>query len=151
MFSVVEIYDIAIRLEQNGENVYRKAIAEIPHPDLVPLLEWIIQEEMDHRQWFVELKARLDESGSNPFAELPEGDLVQQFIGEQSFSLAEIDFSRLGDRKKLIKTFVEFEEDTILFYEMLTPFIRDEQTKKQLEQVIIEEKGHIVQLQKLLP
>ena len=50
----------------------------------------------------------------------------------------------------MIYIFIEFEKDSILFYEMLLPFIRDEDTLAQLYKIIAEEKNHIDQLRKLI-
>ena len=41
MFSIQEILDLAIRLENNGESVYRQAVDEISEPELVSLLQWM--------------------------------------------------------------------------------------------------------------
>lgn len=50
MFSANELLDLAIKLEKNGEAVYRDAIEKIPNPELVRLLEWMADEEVKHAQ-----------------------------------------------------------------------------------------------------
>jgi rubrerythrin len=147
MFSIEEIFNVAIRLEENSEAVYRKAMSRIKRPDITQLLEWIAEEEVSHQRWFIDLKARLAEKGTHPFVEESSMDILRQFIGNQSFSLADIDFSAFSDPKELIEIFIEFEQDTVLFYEMLAPFIRGNETKAQLQGIIDEEKNHIDKLQ----
>ena len=39
MFSLSEIIDLAIRIENNGEKTYRKAKNEVPSPELASLLQ----------------------------------------------------------------------------------------------------------------
>ena len=55
MFSANEILDMAIKLEKNGEVVYRDAIANVSNPELITLLEWMADEEVKHADWFAEL------------------------------------------------------------------------------------------------
>jgi rubrerythrin len=76
--------------------------------------------------------------------------LVENFIEGQTFSLEEVNFSGIKDAGELIDTFIEFEKDTILFYDMLTSFILDEKIIQQLEGIIKEEEMHVKKLQELL-
>jgi len=43
MFSAGEIIDLAIKLEKNGEAVYRGAIEKVAMPALVPLFGWLMK------------------------------------------------------------------------------------------------------------
>ena len=71
-------------------------------------------------------------------------------IGEQSFSLGDIDFAAIRRQDDLVRSFMEFEKDTILFYEMLTPFIEDAETRRVIETIIDEENSHIERLKAFL-
>ena len=53
MFSIQEILDLAIRLEKNGESVYRKAAAKLSRADLVSLLAWKADEEVKVSKKFI--------------------------------------------------------------------------------------------------
>jgi rubrerythrin len=48
--------------------------------------------------------------------------------------------------EELVAIFIEFEQDTVLFYEMIAPFIEDSQTRANLQEIIAEEKRHIARL-----
>ena len=146
MFEIREVLDIAIRLEKNGEMVYRNAIEKISKPELISLLKWMIDEEVRHAKWFSDLKENIETRSENPFAEEMGRELLSELIGEQSFSLGETDFSAVHDLNDLIGIFIEFEKDTVLFYEMLQPFIEDKQVLNQLKEIIAEENSHIGQL-----
>lgn len=146
MFTIQEILDMAIRIEKNGEAVYRDAIGNISDPGLESLLEWMADEEVGHASWLAELKEAAESGERNPFVEEMTRELLADRIGGQSFSLKEVDFSRIGNIDELIDVFIEFENDGILFYEMLRPFIRDEDARARLDQVIAEEKRHIRKL-----
>ena len=146
MFTPGEVLDMAVRLEKNGESVYRKAIQNISDPKLAAALEWMADEEADHAKLFSKLKSTSPLKSKDIFSEELSSASLQNLIGEQSFSLQEIDFSQVHQLDDLIEIFIEFENDSILFYEMLMPFIRDDDTQAQLKQIISEEKSHIEEL-----
>lgn len=146
MFSSNEILDMAIWIEQNGESVYRNAIEKLAKPDLISLLEWMADEEVKHAEWFSELKKKAETTSTNPFVEEMSRELFKDLLGEKSFSHKEVDFSLVEDVNDLIAIFIEFERDTILFYEMLEPFIEDDVTLVSLKKIIEEENNHIEKL-----
>jgi rubrerythrin len=150
MFSIKEILDMAIRLERNGEAVYRNAIRNISSPQLVSLLKWMADEEVKHAEWFSELKKKLEARPQNPIGEEMSRELFKDLLGEQSFSLQDTDFSQVHRINDLIAIFIEFEKDTVLFYEMLEPFIENEETLQQLKEIIAEENRHIERLKEFL-
>ena len=151
MFSTYEILDIAVKLEKNGEKVYREAMDQTGDPSLKELLKWMADEEIKHAEWFSELKSEVELNEDYHLIREMSGDLVSEFVGDQSFSLKDVDFSAIKGTRELIEVFIEFERDTILFFEMLESFIIDEKTGEKLNRIIEEEKDHIAKLQELLP
>ncbi len=150
MFSIQEILDLAIRLEKNGESVYRNAAAKLSGPDLVSLLVWMADEEVKHALWFSELKHKLESDSINPFMEEMGREIFTDMLGEKNFSHRDVDFSKMDQPHDLIAVFIEFEQDTVLFYETLKPFIEDSGTLNNLEKIIAEENNHIAKLHKFL-
>ena len=149
MFSAKEIIELAIKIEKNGEAVYRSAIKKVPNPGLVPLLEWMADEEVKHANWFAELKHNLETKNENPFVEEMGHELFNEMLGEKNFSLKEIDFSTIENVNDLIDIFIEFEKDSIIFYEVLKPFVEDPVARKYLQKIIDEEKSHIEHLKNI--
>ena len=147
MFSSNEILDMAIKLEQNGEAVYRRAIEEVSQPELVSLLEWMADEEVKHAQWLSDLKRNLKTKGSNPFVEEMSRELFNDLLGDENFSLQDVDFSSVDKIDDLIEIFIEFEKDSVLFYQVLEPFIEDLVALEHLNKIIDEENSHIQRLQ----
>jgi len=147
MFTIKEILDMAIRIEKNGEAVYRKAMEKLSNKTLVSLLEWMADEEVNHAKWFFDLEKEIETPSKNPFMEDMNQELLSDIIGDQSFSLKEVDFSQVAQIRDLIDIFIEFEKDSILFYEMLQMLIQEEDTITQLKTIITEEYNHIEQLQ----
>ncbi len=149
MFSAKEIIELAIKIEKNGEAVYRSAIEKVPNPELVPLLEWMADEEVKHANWFAELKHNLETKNENPFVEEMGHELFNEMLGDKNFSLKDVDFATIEEIDDLIETFIEFEKDSIIFYEVLKPFVEDPVVREYLNKIIDEEKHHIELLKEI--
>ncbi len=143
MFSVREILDLAIQVEKNGEQNYRDAMQKISNPSLRSMLEWLADQEGKHQSWFSERKERLDTDGDDLEMEAMGSSILQGILGDQSFSLKEADLSKIDGVEALIQLAVEFEKDSILFYEMIGSFIEDTEISDKLNEIIAEENHHI--------
>ena len=143
MFTLSEIIDLAIRIEKNGENAYRKAQEEVSNPSLASMLQWLAEEEVEHVKWFTRLKEKTATLAEDPKLEEMGKTILQGVLGDQAFSIKDADFSKIEDINSLLELSVEFEKDTVLFYEMLSAFIDDEETLSQLDKIIEEEKRHV--------
>ena len=58
--------------------------------------------------------------------------MLQRVLGDQTFSLKDVDFSKIDQIEDVIKLAIEFERDTVVFYEMIESFIRLRQNTLQL-------------------
>jgi len=150
LFSPKEILDMAIKLEKNGETVYRQAIAKASSPQIASLLGWMADEEAQHANWFGELKSRLETEDAESFMDEMSRELFDDLLGEKNFSLQDVDFSSAEQVQEMIAVFIEFEKDTVIFYQVLGPFISEKTTLKLLQQIIDEENRHIEHLQQFL-
>ena len=150
MFTAHEILDLAIQLEENGEAVYREAAGQAKNADIRELLLWMVEEEVKHARLFKELKQEIETRSINPFMEEMSRKVFGGILGDKSFSHREVNFAEIKRTQDLIKIFIEFEKDTVLFYETLLPFIEDNNTLHYVTKIIAEEDNHIKKLQELL-
>ena len=150
MFSAIELLDMAVKLEKNGEAVYRDAIEKVSKPELVALLAWMADEEVKHADFFSNLKVKLETERENPFMEEMSRELFDDLLGDKNFSLKEVDFSSLDTSDDLITVFIELEKDSVIFYKVLEPFIEDPVAHEQLNEIIDEENRHIQHLQEFI-
>jgi rubrerythrin len=146
MFSIKEVFDMAIMLEKNGETTYRRAAKNMSASPLTDLLEWMAEEETRHAEWFLSRQQKAVLVPLNPVAEEMGRELFNDLLNGRNFSLDDVDFSRIEHISAMVETFIEFEKDTILFYQMLETFLQDEQTRKELEKIIDEEERHVESL-----
>ena len=150
MFAIEDIIDLAIQIEESGEKVYRNAAEKISNPSLISLLQWLADEEVKHAKWFSELKQRVRKTTDDPqLAEIGKSILLGA-LGNETFSLKDADFSKIDHIKELLTLSIEFERDTVLFYEMMRPFLEEKETLDHLDAIIEEENSHIRILQEFL-
>lgn len=149
MFSLKDIIDIAMQIEQNSEKIYRYAAKKIEDPSMRSLLQWLADEEVKHMEWFEALKDNIADIGEHPEQMKFGRVLLQNAVGTHSLSLEDADFSTMDQVQDLINLVMEFENDTVLFYKMLQPLIEDQKTLEQLHAIIQEEENHARRLKKV--
>jgi rubrerythrin len=144
MFEIGEIVEIAVQLEKNGAKTYRHASQCVSDESVAGVLGELAEDETRHAGWFGQLGDRLRATKAVDSALEDMGkELLKNMVKEQAFSLQEADFTSVDKLEDVLTTAVAFEEDTILFYQMLGSFIGDERTIQHLEDIIEEEKKHI--------
>jgi rubrerythrin len=143
MFTSRDILDLAVQIEKNGEKVYRGALQVVANPEIRSLLQRLADDETRHVDRFLEFKENTGDTPGDPKLEEMGRSILLGILGDQSFSLKEADFSRMERIKDLFKVAVEFEKDTVIFYEMIRAMIEDDETAADLNKIIEEEKRHI--------
>jgi len=143
MFSLHEIYDLGIRIEKNGEMFYRKAIKEFPGEGLKSMFARLADDEVKHQEFFARKKEALKDKPEDPEMEETASSILQNILGDQTFSLKEANPADMKSEADLLNLAIEFEKDTVLFYEMLTPLVTGSQVLRGLEEIVQEEKHHI--------
>ncbi|MBW1901517.1 MAG: ferritin family protein [Deltaproteobacteria bacterium] len=150
MFQIREIIDLAIQIEKNGERIYRNALQLVSNPSISSLLQKLADEEVQHIEWFSNLKQRINSTIDDPQLEAMGKSILNSILGNQAFSLEDVDFSKIMRIDDLLKVAIEFERDTVLFYEMIRPLIDDAEASDHLNKIIEEENQHIQTFQKIL-
>jgi rubrerythrin len=150
MFSIVDIINLAVQIEENAAKVFRDAATKVTDSSLVSQLNWLADEEVKHAEWFSELKQNVKKTVDDPDLDDTGKAILQGALGDQTFSLKDVDFSKLDQIEDLLKRAIEFENDTILFYEMIGSFIEEKETLNHLNTIIEEEKSHVRLLEEFL-
>ncbi|MCJ7595287.1 MAG: ferritin family protein [Desulfobacterales bacterium] len=113
MYTIDEVYGLAIQIEKNGENFYREGLKKISSPQVKALLERLADDEKKHIETFTQMKEALKQNPALP--DEPPNAVLLNILGDQSFSLKETDLAAI-DSEELIQAALEFEKDTILFF-----------------------------------
>lgn len=150
MYTIEDIRQIAIQIERNGEKTYRSAALRSPYPEVAKILNWMAEEEHRHGKWFESMPSDAKEvPGQYLEMEALGRSLLKEMVEGRTFSL---DGERLDSAKDVtgvLTQSLDFENDTILFYDMLKAFMEDQDGVAQLERIINEERGHVKLLEKL--
>jgi rubrerythrin len=143
VFTLAEVYNLAIGIEKNGEKFYRDALKQAWSAPIADMLTLLAEEEVKHVDFFVKRMDAVKQKRENPFLDEMGTSVLKDILGNQTFSLKETDVSKIRSVDELVALAIEFEKDTILFYEMIGSFITDEKVRRQLEEIIEEEERHV--------
>ena len=147
MFNLRDILDMAIQIERNGEAVYRKALARAADPELVEMLSWMAEEESRHARHFDAIRQRLTTEADNLLMDELGRLMMESIVGNRSFSLEEVDFSKIDDVNGLLRIMITFEKDTVEFYHLFRNFLSDPGEQACLDDIIADEQAHILKLE----
>jgi rubrerythrin len=145
-FNAKDVFDMAIRIEQNGAKFYRDAADSVDdqaHKDL--LLELAGMED-DHEQTFKEMESDLTKSEKQPTAFDPDdmaGQYLKSLADHRVFFEKELDFSSM---RAILKDAIAAEKDSIVFYTGMKETVPGEKGKERIDKIIKEEMGHITRL-----
>ena len=142
MFSIDDIIDLAVQIEQNGEKILRAAQKKAPNPEMSNLFKWLADEEVQHANCFLSLKPTPQTKTDIDDIEEMGRNLLRDILGEESFSLTDADFSEIRRVKDLLLKMMEFEKDTVLFYEMIRSVVSGAKTIGTIDRIIAQEKQH---------
>ncbi len=141
MFTLNDLFDIAAKMEENGRVTYLNALDSVKSKAAAELLEWMADEEDRHRRWFLQQKKNLSASDGDLTVQLP--GVLKEMMGENSLSLNDVDFSTVSTPVQMLRIFLMFEKDTILFYQFLEAFVESETVKQGLNRIVREEMAHV--------
>jgi rubrerythrin len=156
VFNADEIFEMAIRIENNGAAFYRKAADLQSDTKSQKFLESLANMEDQHQRIFTEMRTTLAEKDKSPKVFDP-FDEVSQYLaamadnmgGEGSPSVAE---SLTGNEtlEEILQTAVGLEKDSILFYLGIKDLIPSQSGQDRIDDIIKEERRHVIQLSNLL-
>lgn len=151
-FNVNEIFEMAIQIEANAANFYRKAATLQQDPDNKAFLENLARMEDKHKATFESMQKEISDGEKqgtvfDPADEMSmylkamadshggEGDpdIVDSFTGEEPI-------------EEIITTAIGLEKESILFYLGLKDLVPAKYGHDKLDHIIKEEKLHIAQL-----
>jgi rubrerythrin len=150
MFTIDEILDLGTRIEKNGEKLLREAQTRTSDPNLALLLKWLADEEVQHTQWLSDLKPISGADSAGAELEAAGRGLLRDILGDEGFSLDDLDFSKIEQRNELLMKMIEFENDTVLFYQMIQTAVSDKEVLDCIDTIIAQEKKHAQRLQKFI-
>jgi len=148
-FDVSEVFQFAIRIEENGENFYRKVAEKNPDKEVKNLFTFLADEEVKHKKIFTEMLGKITKyepsetypgeyfeylrSYADTIVFPPE---IEKELGTSAGVLNALNF---GIRREL---------DSIMYY-IETRSVVPETQHQILDKIIQEERSHFVKLSRM--
>lgn len=152
-FNADEIFEIAVQIERNGANFYRKA-AEPAKGGNRDLLVRLADMEDDHKETFAAMRSTLGDAEKRPITVDPGNQalLYLQAMAYGKVFSADPSEALTGAEpmKDILNTGIGLEKDSIVFYEGMKEVVPGAAGKDQVDAIIKQEMGHIVDLTKQL-
>lgn len=151
-FNADEMFNVAIRIEENGARFYRRAAELQEDPANREVLEKLAAMEDRHRHTFETMKQDVSKAEKKTTVFDPEGELEQYLAamadthgGEGSPAMAD---ELTGDETigEILDTALDLEKESILFYVGLKDLVPPDLGREKLDRIIAQERQHVIQL-----
>ena len=155
-FNADEIFEMAIRIEANGAKFYRKAAEFQADDQNRDMLEKLGAMEDHHKLTFENMRRSLSDAEKG-FTTFDPNDESSQYLaamadthgGEGSPTAADA-LTGKESIQEIIKIAIGLEKESILFYLGLKDMVPPKFGRDKLDQIINEERRHIIQLNGIL-
>lgn len=151
-YNAKEIFEIAVRIEENGAQFYRKAAELQSAPEDKQFLETLAEMEDRHKEQFKKMMTDISEIEKTQTVFDPEEELSMYLAamadshgGEGNPDILEL-FNGQETITEVITTAIDLEKQSILFYVGLSDFVPLKYGKDKISDIINEEKMHVAQL-----
>jgi len=151
-FNAEEVFEMAIRIEENGAAFYRKAADLQTKESDKAFLKRIAQMEDRHKAGFEEMKQQVSDLEKSQTVFDPEQEqfrylkaMADAHGGEGDPTIVD-QFTGNETMEDIIKTAIGLEKESILFYLGLKDMVPKKLGGERIDAIIDEEKMHVAQL-----
>jgi len=140
-FDELEAYEIASAIEKEGIRFYTELKNQQKDNNVKEMLEFMVQDEKNHLKFFESARIDLE-------AKLERPDEDNDLAGSMNFGIFQPYKSIenlndvINDNKKALKLGLVSEKKAINFYHECKNRVSSQETKKELEKIIFEERKH---------
>ena len=151
-FSADEVFEMGMDVEKNGEAYYKKAAELAKDPQIKKAFNYLAAEEQKHWETFKELRESLPPKSSMPTIADPEGQkglYLDALVRSRLFNNtreAEKVASSVENEIEALKAALNFEKDTILFFQTMQSMTREDLGRDKIQQLIEEEQKHVIRI-----
>jgi rubrerythrin len=147
-FTADEIFEIAEQTERNAAEFYRQAAERCSNEDISKLLLEMSAKENEHLRTFQNMREKLaEEEGLSIFDPLGRSAMYLQSMADARSWEGRInpmqDLTGNETSKEIIEIALEAEKEMVVFYVGLKDMVYFKAGKDKVEEIIIEELGHI--------
>lgn len=150
MFTWDEVIDVALGIEQAGEETYRKAAKATENPTISQTLEWLAEDEAQHQKWFANLRIQPSITPPSSKMEKISRSLMRDLAESQAQFHKTEKLTNAENLTAVLITAMEAEKETARFYELIAIMLDEPDDIKMIELIIAEEYRHAETLQQWL-
>jgi len=150
-FEANDIFEIAIRIEENGSDFYRYAVQMIEDEETRKIFAYLADEEDTHKAIFKDMLSKLDKHKPPESYPGEYGAYLRDYVdGNIVFTREAMDseLSRVKDTLSTINFAIRRELDSILYYHEIKRFISRSQ-HDSIDKIIDEERKHFETLSEI--
>lgn len=151
-FNADEVFQIAVKIEQNGAVFYRKAATIVKDPKSKEILETLAFYEHQHESLFANLRDAVLAGGKIPASFDPECETARYLAAladRRVFDMTADPSSQLmgtESMKDILHLAIQAEKNSIVLYVGLQELITDPLQKNDVYRILREEMGHVTLL-----
>ena len=149
-FNASEIFQFAIRIEENGEKFYRQATQATEDDDAKEVFDYLADEEINHRKTFEHLLSKVEKY--EPFENYPGEyfEYLRAYVDKIIFTneVRDKEISKVKDALSTIDFGIQRELDSILYSHEVKRLVPESQ-HKLIDKIIGEERKHFSMLNDL--
>ncbi len=151
-FNSGEVFQAAIKIEENGLNFYTKARKAVSDPDIAQLFASLADEEVGHRKYFESLLSEMPEELKRPTVSDPEQEigmyieaLADQHVFGPGTKQADLP-ANLATVEDALKLAIQFEKDSVVFYLGMQEATCEGKAREVVGLLVREELAHVRRL-----
>jgi rubrerythrin len=142
-FNADDIFEIAIQIEKNGAEFYKKASEALKDAHYQKFLLDLSTMEVFHQKTFTDMRASLSEEMKKPTVFDPNDEAVlylKALADMRVFYQKQIDLTSI---ESILLAALAAEKDSIIFYLGMKDLVPQKLGKDRIDEIINEEKKHI--------
>lgn len=154
-FTALEVFEIAEKIEQNGEKFYRQAAEVTSDKSMSRFFGQLAEMEANHGKVFAGMKKLIQNDAADVTVFDPDNEIAYYLkaiavsAGWEGKAMPRIFFNGKETPEQILKSAIEAEKASINYYLGLKELV-SQADKGKVEAIIKEEMGHVVTLQKHL-
>ena len=155
-FNADEVFQMAERIEINGEKFYRRGVSVIADPRVKELFEHLAGQEQIHRDVVVKLRESLPKGALKTSVFDPDGEAEAYLAAAADshvFAIHDDPVTPLGDDpspEEALNMALGFEKDTIVFFLGMREVTPDNLGGEEITKLIREEMKHVARINSML-
>lgn len=147
LFNVSEIYQFAIKIEENGEKFYREFSEKFDDKEIKALFNLLADEEIKHKNTFEKMLSKIENYQPRESYPGEYFSYLKAYAENIIFNVDELKskVSKISSVIDALNFAIEREWDSILYYQEIKIYV-DEDRRNLIDRIIMEERNHFVRL-----